>query len=61
MRAYVSTKIIQAEPSERDGVPGYTIHYPDGYRSWAPKDTFERTTRPITPDEIQIVETGTSA
>ena len=28
--------------------PGYEVTYPDGYKSWCPKDVFEEANRPIT-------------
>lgn len=29
-KAYIGTKIIKAEPMEKDGVAGYKVIYPDG-------------------------------
>lgn len=55
MRAYVGTKIIQAEPEEKDGKPGYQVIYPDGYVSWSPKATFEAAYREISRAEAQLV------
>ena len=26
---------------DKDGKPGYTVKYPDGYISWSPKDVFD--------------------
>ena len=46
MMTYVGTKIIHAEPAEKDGQPGYKIVYPDNYESWSPKDVFELCYRP---------------
>lgn len=44
MQTYIGVKMIQAEPQERDGKPGYKVVYqPDGYTSWRPKDVFEDT------------------
>lgn len=44
MQTYIGVKMIQAEPQERDGKPGYKVVYrPDGYTSWSPKDVFEDT------------------
>ena len=52
MKTYIGTKIIQAEPCEKDygppethGQPGYRIVYPDGYTSWSPKTAFEEACR----------------
>lgn len=42
MKQYIGTKIIHAEPMEKNGRPGYKVIYePDGYESWSPKDVFE--------------------
>lgn len=44
---YVGTKIIQAEPAERDGVAGYRVVYSDGYTSWSPQEAFEQAYLPL--------------
>ena len=42
MRQYIGTKIVHAEPMEKNGREGYKVVYsPDGYVSWSPKDVFE--------------------
>lgn len=41
MDRYIGTKIVNAEPEQREGVDGYAVVYVDGYRSWSPKDVFE--------------------
>lgn len=41
MSEYIGVKLVEAQPEERDGKPGYTVKYPDGYTSWCPKDVFE--------------------
>lgn len=41
MKRYIGTKIIHAEPQEKDGLRGYKVRYPDGYTSWSPADVFE--------------------
>ena len=41
MRAYIGTKIVMAEPQEKEGKEGYKVVYKDGYTSWSPKDVFE--------------------
>ena len=47
MEKYIGTKIIHAEPMEKDGRAGYKVVYdPDGYESWSPKDVFEDAYRP---------------
>jgi len=63
-KLYIGTKLIRAFPcSENDfreskGSPtlhdnreGYQVLYPDGYRSWSPKEVFENAYREITEDE----------
>ena len=34
---------------------GYIIEYEDGYKSWSPKDTFERCYREITENEKYLI------
>lgn len=48
MQDYIGVKLIQAVPVIKDGEPGYSILYPDGYVSWSPKEQFERAYLPIT-------------
>lgn len=50
LKTYIGVKKIHARPEERDGVPGYTVVYPDGYKSWSPKDVFESAYLPIEKD-----------
>ena len=54
MKNYIGTKIIAAfpevktaTPGEGADKPGYAVIYPDGYRSWSPKDVFEEAYRAI--------------
>lgn len=42
MKHYVGVKMVQAEPAEKNGEPGYAVEYEDGYKSWSPRDVFER-------------------
>lgn len=65
MKAYIGTKVVQAEPQPDPNVeegaprrPGYKVMYEDGYVSWSPKDVFERCYREITADETDLVMTG---
>ncbi len=51
MKSYVGAKIIQAEPQEKDGQPGYKVVYPDNYVSWSPKAVFEEAYREISEKE----------
>lgn len=47
MQQYIGTKIIQAEPAvNNENEEGYSVTYPDGYKSWSPKDAFEEAYRP---------------
>ncbi len=70
MEIYIGAKIIQAEPMDeclflehfkkqdvtnRETRPGYLVIYPDGYKSWSPKETFEIAYRMITPGEKELV------
>lgn len=57
-KTYIGVKRIEAYPEDRDGKPGYAVIYPDGYKSWSPKDVFEAAYFPIekanslTPNDI---------
>ena len=55
MRSYIGTKIVQAEPEAKDGREGYAVVYEDGYRSWSPKEAFERAYRPVTEAEKDLI------
>lgn len=35
---------------------GYMVIYEDGYKSWSPKETFERSYRKITEREKQLIK-----
>lgn len=39
--SYIGIKRVEAYPEERNGQDGYVVIYPDGYKSWSPKDVFE--------------------
>lgn len=47
MQNYIGVKIVKAEPQEKEGQPGYKVKYPDGYVSWSPKETFEKSYRKL--------------
>ena len=51
MKQFIGTKLIKAEPLEKDGLTGYKVVYsqPDGseYTSWSPKDVFEEAYREV--------------
>jgi hypothetical protein len=61
MKAYIGTKVVQAEPEERpQGLeqkmePGYKVVYEDGYESWSPKEIFERCYREVTDSEAELI------
>lgn len=57
MKSYIGTKVIQAEPEERGDAQGFAVVYEDGYRSWSPKDVFERCYREITESEKALIFT----
>ena len=61
MKAYIGTKIVQAEPAEGPDGQGYKVVYEDGYESWSPKDVFERCYREVTEPEYHLVVTGEEA
>lgn len=69
-RNYIGTKIIRARPmswttfqSEIKGDKGpqshnnmgYLVIYPNDYKSWSPKETFETAYREITQGEFELV------
>lgn len=56
MQAYIGAKIINAEPQEKDGQPGYKVVYPDNYVSWSPKAVFEEAYRPVSSGERDLIE-----
>lgn len=53
MNTYIGTKIVRAEPEERDGV------YEDGYRSWSPKEAFEHAYRLVSAGELGLLQEPT--
>ena len=74
MHTYIGTKIVTAEPMdeatftqtvrgaafpiESKARAGYLVVYEDGYRSWSPKETFERAYRLVTPGEMKLIVSG---
>lgn len=66
MDKYIGCKMIEAEPinlgdyntlrgwtvpaDENPADDGYMVIYPDGYRSWSPKDQFEKYCLKVTPN-----------
>lgn len=69
---YIGTKVIAAEPMDENcflhnikkqeppegfvNREGYCVRYEDGYRSWSPKETFERAYRKMTDQEKGMVD-----
>lgn len=51
MKQYIGTKLIEAEPAEKDGREGYRVRYADGYESWSPKAIFEKAYLPLTVNQ----------
>ena len=56
MERYIGTKVVLAEPQGRDGAEGYAVIYEDGYRSWSPREVFERCYRRITTSELGLLQ-----
>lgn len=52
---YTGTGVIEAEPFENDGTPGYKINYPGGYTGWLPKLTFDRIYRKFHQTEKELL------
>ena len=55
MQAYIGVKMVEAEPAERGGQPGYRVRYDNGYESWSPQDVFEAAYLPL-EDPTRITE-----
>ena len=70
-KTYIGTKIIQAEPMDeltfletvkgmsrenKEIRSGYLVIYPDNYKSWSPKETFETAYREVTQGEKELME-----
>lgn len=56
MKTYIGSKVINAEPQEKDGEPGYKVVYPDNYVSWSPKAVFEEAYRLVSDGERDLLE-----
>ena len=70
-KVYIGTKIVKGTPMNRlsflelkgtpyslqsdHDEPGYMVEYEDGYKSWSPKDIFERSYREVTKKEAAMV------
>lgn len=70
LKSYIGTKIVLAEPCNKEDMPnlpqvvgekltsktpGYKVVYEDGYQSWSPADVFERSYRLITDKEKDLI------
>jgi hypothetical protein len=70
MPCYIGTKVVCAIPmdevsfllnyknqpdNDNETRPGYLVQYEDGYKSWSPKETFERSYRLITHSERILI------
>lgn len=47
MNFFYGTKLIQAEPQNKEDKAGYAVKYSDDYTSWSPKDVFEAAYQPM--------------
>lgn len=68
-KVYIGTKIIKAKPMVKAAFDrmkgtacivsnteeGYLVEYEDGYKSWSPKDTFERCYRELSVSEQALM------
>ena len=69
-KKYIGCKIIKARPMANIDFSvnfrslgenlryemGYMVEYPDGYKSWSPKEAFENAYREITDGEMKLLE-----
>lgn len=55
MHVYIGTKVVQAEPETKDERDGYAVVYEDGYRSWSPREAFDRAYRRVSVAEIDMI------
>lgn len=55
---YIGTKEVVAWATDRDGKPGYSVKYADGYISWSPKAAFEEAYRTSEPGMSQALTFG---
>lgn len=58
------TMTVRASPDvvtmwpDSPSAPGYLVVYEDGYRSWSPREVFERAYRRVTDAERGLIERG---
>lgn len=56
-KTYIGVKKVEAYPEDRDGKPGYAVIYPDGYKSWSPKEVFEAAYLPVElPNKLTSID-----
>jgi len=70
MDRYIGCKIIAAKPMDartfhetvkgnftgnQENALGYLVIYPDGYKSWSPKNVFEAAYRKVSVDEYALL------
>ncbi len=72
---YLGVKMIEAEPmtnieasmvldrpvGTEDESAGYLVSYPDGYRSWSPRDVFESAYFPLADEAGRKISLRTSS
>lgn len=68
---YIGTKIVKAKPmssidfkiskgievGNEENAPGYRVEYEDGYVSWSPAWTFEKSYRLLSMPELKLINT----
>ena len=69
VKLYIGSKLILAYPLDecsflkdikgedvgnRETRAGYFVQYPDGYKSWSPKEVFENAYREVTDSERRL-------
>jgi len=70
LAAYIGTKVVRAAPCDEEsfylmtgrdvrsvtkGRAGYLVIYEDGYKSWSPREVFERCYRRVTHEERALI------
>lgn len=53
--AFINKIKNQDVPQNREDRPGYLVEYPDGYKSWSPKEVFENAYRLVTASEFKLI------
>ena len=71
MKSFIGCKIVQAEPMRKkwfeervkgnkypenqEDIDGYLVVYPDGYKSWSPRNVFQKAYREISDSEKDLI------